>query len=1149
MPRRLKIRSSARLVRRRVNPRSVGAASATKTIEAAQPERIFSSRRSAISFIANDQSRVDVLSSSAIAKRRGDPTLRTNLLLQLQKTHGNRAVQRMLQRATLTAHDQAAQTTEAAGLPQRVHPSTAQNPASNRETAQAASNNAVQPFSISDLNPIEAAKRLAARAWGAIKDLGSAAWDAAKNVGSQTWNTVKNGAGVARGALSQTASSIWNAVKSAGTSVWNTAQSLGSRAWNFVRQAGSRAWDWAKNMGLRVWNGAKSLGSRAWHWAKSFGSNIWNRAKSIGSGLWNTVKSLGSRAWSAIQNGIGKAWNGIKALGSRIWKSVKSAAGKAWELAKTWGFKAWNLGKSIADKLSLDNLCAAIAWVGKKIYDFLAPYVRKAWDAVKKIGAKVWEFAKKWAGKLWDTVKGWVAKIGAAAKRALTAAYAKVKDLAGKAWNTAKHLGSRLLNGAKQLGARAWNFAKSVGAKAWNGAKALAGKVWNLAKRWGNKAIETAKRLGAASWEKAKALGTRIWDAAKSAASRLLGLADRLTGGLASRVAGLANRILSRAAGLLSWVLNKARELADRALKTAKQWASKALETAKSWGQKLWDAANDVASRAWDTAKSWASRAWNTAKSWAAKAWDAAKTFGRKAIETAKSWASKAWNAAKNLASRAWNTAKSWASKAWTTIKSWAGEAWDTIKTWAGRLWDGVKWFGGKVWAAAKWVGGKAIALAKSLGLDKAWNWIKAKGSEVLGWAAKTWAGLKKRLGPVIDVVKKVGEYVGKAALLLNPATVPLVGVWAACKTLNCLVPKLVTKGGTSEKATDLATDLTPIVSTVKDGCGCLTGDNMVTGEQVGGGERAVRCTVAVIDIVSYVGALFSEGGTAVGEQAAKGAIRAWLERLFKIGGKELAEAGEKEIIKQFAKMGEKELAEALSKMGERELKELAEQAARSGEKDLAEKVEKEIAERAGKGSLTSLEQSVRIGEKEHKLFVRKVGEDFELWMCSNGCGAVLERCEKLLAKLTDKEARDEVLAVQRRTELLEKGLKSGKYAAEEVEKELERMGRRLDRAAAKEPGTVAGVVEDEHGTPGTRPGELDPPGTEYKKPVPGLSGKEGATDIPSWVDKYPPPRVGENGKDYATRVLNHKYGEGNWNPGPGSEYSQIQKWADRHFE
>jgi phage-related protein len=889
---------------------------------------------------------------------RGKDAMQIALLLQMQQTHGNRAVQRILNRnapAATALVDQANQSVRDSSGNAAVR-STPLSPVSN-----VPEDRALHRFSLSDLNPIAAAKKLAESAWGAIKSLGSSAWDTAKDLGSSAWNAAKDAGSAAWGGIQDAGSQIWGTVKNLGAEAWNTAENLGSRAWNFVRQSGSQAWSWAKQKGSQVWSAAKNLGGQAWNWAKNFGGNIWNSAKSLGSRLWGTAKSWGSRAWGTVKNGVGKAWDGIKALGGRAWQAVKGAANKAWQTAKDLGSKAWALAKSAVGKLSLEKICAAIGAFISKAYQTIAPYVEKAWADVKKLGAEAWDFAKKWGGKLWDNVKSWVGKIEDLAKSALSKAVAEVKNLAGRAWTTAKNLGNKLLDGAKRLGSKAWDFAKRMGTQAWDRAKTLAGKLWDSAKNLGAKAIDTAKRLGEAVWEKAKALGAGIYERAKDAAGKLLGLADKLTGGLASKVAGLAKGILDRATGLLSWVLGKARDLANRALETAKSWASKALETAKTWAGKLWDAAKNTASKAWDAAKTLAGKAWDKAKSWAGKAWDAAKTWGAKAISTAEAWAHKAWDTAKSWAGKAWDTAKSWAGKAWDATKSWAGKAWDTVKEYSGKVWSVAKSLGSQAWDYAKQIGAKAADVAKALGLDKAWNWVKEEGSKALTYVKEKAKALGARLAPILEKAKKVTEVIAKVAVIVNPATWPLAATWAACKAAGCAYRGLFTKGSTAQKATDITTDLTPVVSTVKDGCGCLTGENMITGEEIGGGERAVRCSVAAIDIASYVGAFFTEGGTAVGEQAAKGAIRAWLERLLKIGGKELAEKGEEAIIKQFAKMSEKELAEALSKMGEKELKELAEQASKNGEKDLEKKVQEKLAERAGKdAAIAEAEDQIR---------------------------------------------------------------------------------------------------------------------------------------------------------------------------------------------
>jgi hypothetical protein len=42
---------------------------------------------------------------------------------------------------------------------------------------------------------------------------------------------------------------------------------------------------------------------------------------------------------------------------------------------------------------------------------------------------------------------------------------------------------------------------------------------------------------------------------------------------------------------------------------------------------------------------------------------------------------------------------------------------------------------------------------------------------------------------------------------------------------------------------------------------------------------------------------------------------------------------------------------------------------------------------------------------------------------------------------------------------------------------------------------------------------------------------------------------VGEDGKGFAKRLLDEKYGADNWKTGAGSEFNKIRKWGDRAFE
>jgi hypothetical protein len=75
-----------------------------------------------------------------------------------------------------------------------------------------------------------------------------------------------------------------------------------------------------------------------------------------------------------------------------------------------------------------------------------------------------------------------------------------------------------------------------------------------------------------------------------------------------------------------------------------------------------------------------------------------------------------------------------------------------------------------------------------------------------------------------------------------------------------------------------------------------------------------------------------------------------------------------------------------------------------------------------------------------------------------------------------------------------------------------------------------------------------DPPKTvrPFRKPLPRLSGKEGSKDIPSWA-RGKRPYVGENGGDYAQRLMDDQYGRGDWEKND-PEYRQLKKHGDRNF-
>lgn len=54
--------------------------------------------------------------------------------------------------------------------------------------------------------------------------------------------------------------------------------------------------------------------------------------------------------------------------------------------------------------------------------------------------------------------------------------------------------------------------------------------------------------------------------------------------------------------------------------------------------------------------------------------------------------------------------------------------------------------------------------------------------------------------------------------------------------------------------------------------------------------------------------------------------------------------------------------------------------------------------------------------------------------------------------------------------------------------------------------------------------------------------------NAPSWAREYR-PFVGEDGRAFAKRLLDQKYGKGNCREGAGSEFNQMRKWGDRAFD
>ena len=53
------------------------------------------------------------------------------------------------------------------------------------------------------------------------------------------------------------------------------------------------------------------------------------------------------------------------------------------------------------------------------------------------------------------------------------------------------------------------------------------------------------------------------------------------------------------------------------------------------------------------------------------------------------------------------------------------------------------------------------------------------------------------------------------------------------------------------------------------------------------------------------------------------------------------------------------------------------------------------------------------------------------------------------------------------------------------------------------------------------------------------------SSNAPSWAQKFR-PKNGEKATEFAKRLCDWKYGKGKYDKGPGSDFNQIKKWANR---
>lgn len=927
------------------------------------------------------------------------------------------------------------------------------------------------------LNPLDWAKKV----WNGIRQLGSGALEKARSMGSgalaratELGSRVTSAVGSAvTGALSGVAAAARSGASRLGDAARSALQTLGGVARQGLAAAGKVA--------RGSLDGALRLGRMAWNKASAVGRQALDVAMRAGRSVVDAGTSLSVRAWSAVKGKVGGLWDGLKAKAGALRKKVMNGAQGLLAKAKALGGRALTAAQGLAGRIGgsiCDTIGRATAWV----YGKVAPLARQAWDWVKANPAKTIAMLLTPGGPLIALGTVLQTKMLALAKQVFGPVVNAIAGKARAAWSTAKRWGAKAFSTAKQWAGKAWDGAKALGSRALSAAGAFGRSVVGKAKSLGGAVIGKAREWGGRVFGKAKQLGANVWGKAKELGGRLLGVADSLTGGLASKVKGLAAKILGKASGVLSWVMDKAQGLASRALASARALASKVLSKAKALASRAWGKAKALGSTLASRAKEFAAGALTKGKAMLARAGQVAVDFGKKALQGAKGLAARALTTAKGWGSKAWATAKDWGGKAWTKAKELGGRAWRGIKARAGQAWDLAKGIGARLAPYARQAWEEAKRIGKAIGVDKAIAAVVSIKDKTLTLAKQGLVLLKNKVLPMVEKLRQARN---------SLMSYSLAGV--LCKGVGCayrgFIPR---KGGKDlESGLDLATDIIPVVSTVKDTCTCLVGENFVTNKAVGGGEQGLACTFAALDVVGYVGSTVSGGAATAGvvglRAAVKGGIKVGgkiiaeeaLEALIKQGGRGLAEKLGKEGLQELAeKLGKEGLQELAEKMGKEEFQKLAEEAAARGVKsfdDVMEKGAKEAAEAAGeKGAKEGAETTVATGAKEVVHDGRKVVLDPEPGVKAAAEGAnghtikVTESGRLMVCTICDDLDQVYRFELRANPELAEKLADARKLPADKQAAEVARLQGELNRLATGP--TVPGGTADPSKLPSGKP-------------------------------------------------------------------------------
>jgi phage-related protein len=339
-------------------------------------------------------------------------------LMRLQRTYGNRQVQRLLATKRVQNSSRIAQ--------RRLGEDTVDEMPSGQSSGDAYLQRMVRT------KPGQVSRDAIQRGWfddavdwvsDTASDAGDWVADTAGDVADaagSAWDTVSDGASDAWDAVSSGASSLWNTVTEGASAAWEGATSFAGEIWDSVAGGASAAWETLSDGAKAAWEGVVSaaqavggLASDAWEGLKSLGEEAWRQLSAAGRAVWEGIKWFGNEAWEFIRAVGVVVWEKLCFYGDTLWTFISNIPTRLWRLVvDAWegitGLLSW-LGEGAMGFLNWlgSGLVGAAQWA----IDFLSdPSLDKLGEAVKQfvswlgdgaIGALSWLWDGLTRGVLW----------------------------------------------------------------------------------------------------------------------------------------------------------------------------------------------------------------------------------------------------------------------------------------------------------------------------------------------------------------------------------------------------------------------------------------------------------------------------------------------------------------------------------------------------------------------------------------------------------------------------------------------------------------------------------------------------------------------------------------------------------------------------